>query len=213
MVLLLSIVASSRSRVKLLTLTYLLCSVTSLKASTKTWMGETQAFATKKLKANANINRVDKEESFLEIHSQKWIFEMPLNFLKCIVCVVPICCPDIWSCRKSRGRRTIHEVEEQVPPTLQILHHHCTAYQINPQSSHPVTTWAERWKPSWMFWIESCYVKSKKHVFTSPMAADRERSEWVWRAATVSSLEQFIHRSPTCRMRDSRKKTCGDGNE
>ena len=65
--------------VKLLTLTYLLCSVTSLKASTKTWMGETQAFATKKLKANANINRADKEESFLEIHSQKWIFEMPLN--------------------------------------------------------------------------------------------------------------------------------------
>ena len=43
------------------------------------------------------------------------------------------------------------------------------------------------------------------------MAADRERSEWVWRAATVSSLEQFIHRSPTCRMRDSRKKTSGDG--
>ena len=80
--------------VKLLTLTYLLCSVTSLKASTKTWMGEIQAFATEKniKQMQISIGRIRKRV-FLEIHSQKQIFETSLICLKkhCL------CCPHLLS--------------------------------------------------------------------------------------------------------------------
>ena len=68
MVWLLSIVASSRSKVPYWSQAIdfdlsSLQSVTSLRASTKTWMGEI-LLQQKKTDADANINKVDKEESF-----------------------------------------------------------------------------------------------------------------------------------------------------